>query len=192
MSGTGPRRRGTTAPGRAPRRLTGLELAEVSLVDAPANVGARHLLAKIDAPDGGDVDPAAEMASLRERIATAEAGRAAADAARDELEGMLAVLAEGAPMAPAPAPAAPAAPAAAEAAPPPVRTAYEQADIELSGLALIARDTPDKGSRSFWRQQVSTLGRHLLPGEPPTRQTAAALDDPRGQAFVEALQSRPA
>lgn len=174
------RRRRRAAAGPTPKRLTGLELHEVSVVDAPANVGSRHLLTKTDAPDpGGDSAPnqGEEVAALRRRIAEAEAAHADNQAAIALLTEQL--LAAG------PAPAAPAA-----APPPPARTAREEADIHFSALALIGGSTPEKGSRSFWRDQINSLGRHLLPGEPPTRQVAAALDDPRGQVFVTALQSQ--
>jgi predicted secreted protein len=179
--------------------LTGIQLAEVSIVDVPANEGSRHLMYKNtaaigDPPEEGadpgqdaDADPGEteEIASLRRQIAASEAARAESEAARAETETALAALTERL-LAATPAPAAPAAPE------PPAQTPWQREDAELGGLAILAAETPEKGSREFWRRQVDALGRHLAPDLPPTHQVARALDDPRGRAFVAALQSRPA
>lgn len=187
-----PRRR-VPVTGPAPKRLTGIELHEVSVVNGPANTGSRHILAKIEdgPPAEGGGDPAYdEVADLRARIAASEAARAAADEARADTETALGVLTERL-LALTPAPVAPDAPTTPEAPAAPARTAWEQQDVNFAGLAIIAAATPDKGSRAFWRAQIDALGRHLAPDLPPTKQMALALDDGRGQAFVEALQSRP-
>jgi uncharacterized coiled-coil protein SlyX len=161
-------------------------------VDVPANSGSRHLTYKNTAAigdgqpaedAGADADPeqATTIADLRRQIAASEAARA-------ENEAALAVLTEQLVTAtPTPALSAPAAPE-----PPPERPPWQRADAELAGLAIIARESPEKAGRAFWRAQVDALGRHLAPDESPTRQVARALDDERGHAFVEALQSRPA
>jgi uncharacterized coiled-coil protein SlyX len=194
MSGA-PKRRRRTAGGPVPRRLTALELGEVSLVDLPANAGSRHILAKIaegqPAEDAGadpDAEQAATIEDLRRQIAESQAAHAENQAALAVVTERLiaATSAAAAPAAPEPAPAEPAAPE------PPARTPWQREDAELAGLAIIAQETPEKAGREFWRGQIDALGRHLAPNEPPTRQVAAALDDPRGRAFVEALQSRPA
>jgi uncharacterized coiled-coil protein SlyX len=172
--------------------LTSIELGEVSVVDAPANSGARHLMFKNTAAIGDgqpaedadpeqDADQAAVVADLRRQIAEAQTAHAANQAA-------LAVVTEQL----LAAPPAPPEPAASQPPPAPVPTPWERADTELAALAIIARETPEKASRTFWRQQVDLLGRHLGPDRSATEQVALALDDERGHAFVEALQSRPA
>ncbi|MDO9713767.1 hypothetical protein [Paracraurococcus lichenis] len=60
-------------------------------------------------------------------------------------------------------------------------------DTEFAALALLAVEMPTKGSRNFWMNQLDQLGQHLAPDLPPTHQRAAALNDPRGVAFTEAL-----
>jgi hypothetical protein len=133
--------------------------------------------------EDADSDPdAGTLADLRARIAASEAARAEAETALGVLTEQLLTA--------APAPAAPAAPAPPPE--PPAQTPWQRTNIEMDALAILARERPEGGSRAFWRQQVDALGRHLAPEESLTRQRAAALDDPRGHAFVAALQSRPA
>src|SRR4051812_33287447 len=69
------RRKRTAVPGK---RLTSLELAEVSCVDVPANAGARHLLFKnlamVDDKPAEDAPPAlSDPSDLRALIAERDA-----------------------------------------------------------------------------------------------------------------------
>jgi hypothetical protein len=73
--------------------------------------------------------------------------------------------------------------------PPDPAEAYARQDVQLAGLAIIAREHPEKGSRRSWLAALDELGRHLRPGASPAEQRDAALADERGKAFVEARQS---
>jgi len=173
-------------------RLTDIELAEVSLVDMPANPGARVMLFKntsnIDAAGGGgDAPPAADHAA---RIAELEAALAERDALLAERDAQLAHLAERLledEAEPAPIRAPPPSPPPAR-----VETAHEREAAELGGLAIVAREGRYPETRAFWRAAIDQLGRHLAPDEPPARQLRIALQDPRGQDLLRALQDSPA
>jgi hypothetical protein len=75
-----------------------------------------------------------------------------------------------------------------EVSPDPVAAARAAVDAEMRALAILAGECPEKGSREFWRGQIDQLGRHLAPGASSASQRHIALADPRGRAFLEALQ----
>lgn len=121
--------------------------------------GARRTLAERDA----------QLAHMANLVAEAEAARAKAPAAAETNSSE------------APHPAAP--------PPDPVAAARAKADGDLSALAIVAREMPEKGSRKFWLDAIEQLGRHLAPDASPAERQRAALSDPRGRAFVEARQA---
>lgn len=77
--------------------------------------------------------------------------------------------------------------------PDPAAAAWAETDTALSALALYAAQPggAEKGSRGYWRRQLDVLGAHVLPDGGPDDRLRAALRDPRGHAFLEALQECP-
>jgi hypothetical protein len=150
----------------AGKRLTNLELGEVSIVDIPANQGAAHLFNKrlddIGKADELALSPAAVAALVREvvgeKLAEISAGLARAEATAQRVTG-----ARGG------GGSAGAAPAATVA--------------EAVRAARAAEDHPP----AFWRAALRSLGELEAPDATPTEQQHAALRHPDGRMLLEAL-----
>jgi hypothetical protein len=127
-----------------------------------ANVTAKSVEDEVRKVQAAIAERDQQIAFLSQQIAEAEAAQATATAPASS-----------------PAPAVP---------PSPAETAAERQDRELTATALIAQERPQTGSRRFWLSELEALGRLIAPGLPPASQRAAALRDPRGNAFARALQ----
>lgn len=135
-------------------------------------------------------DAAVQQAALEREVAGARRTLAERDAQLAHMANLVAE-AEAAQAARAAAPAPTAALPAPAAAPPPdpVAAARAREDAQLGGMAIIAREMPEKGSRKFWLDAIEQLGRHLAPDASPAERQRAALSDPRGGAFAEARRA---
>jgi hypothetical protein len=146
---------------RRRKRLTDLQLSEISIVTMPANVGARQLLHKTAEPE-----PA--MTPL--------------DHAYIEASATAAVAAELAKMA-GHAAAAGAALARLEA-----RSIHKagQDGVTVTAAVQAARAGEDRPA-AFWRAALRQLGAELQPDGTAATQAQAAMETPEGKALVAGL-----
>ncbi|MDO9713765.1 hypothetical protein [Paracraurococcus lichenis] len=161
---------------RRKRRLTDLELAEISVVDLPANTGARQVLFKnLAAPEVAmPLDPDA----LRRMAEAAVAKVAAQIQAHADAAGRAAARLQAGGDAVHKTAAGTGAADLAEA-------------LELARAGAAARARQREGSSppaSYWQAALAALGERLLPGAPPSSQMNEALRSPEGRLLVAAMQ----
>lgn len=173
---------------RKARRLTQLDLGEVSCVDVPANTGARHVmfknLASIQRRSSemtkGDAEET--QAAMLARIAGLQRQLADKDQELAFMADRIAVLST---MAAGPIEAA------AKAALAPPLDVHKRREAELSGLAIVAKEGRNPGTRATWHSALVDLGQHIAPDLPPTVQLAKAIQDDRGKIFLAAKMAAP-
>jgi hypothetical protein len=147
-------------PASSAKRLTQLEVSEVSMVDMPANPGARHLFFK-GLSEIAKTEPATMTPAAIEALAAAEVAKTVAmiGARMDRAEAI-----------------------AARVAGHDVRNRTLPL-AEAVRLAKAAQDQPP----AYWRTALRLLGEMLAPDASPSEQEHAALASPDGQILLRAL-----
>jgi hypothetical protein len=147
-------------PASAIKQLTQLELTEVSMVDVPANPGARHLFFKSLA-EITEAEPAPMTPADIEALAAAEVAKAVAaiGVRMDRAEAI-----------------------AARVAGRDVRNRTLPL-VEAVRLAKADEEQPP----AYWRTALRLLGELLAPDASPSEQEHAALASPDGQILLRAL-----
>jgi hypothetical protein len=146
-------------------RLHDIELSEVSVVDLPANEGARHLLHKHlhqdPVPAPLEPVPAHELARLAKdavaKVCAEIAGR----------EARITAIADRMTAAP---------------------IAKSEGKV---AEALTAADAGEERDQEFWAAALRDLGRTVAPDLPPADQAHRALADPRGVRLLRAKLGMP-
>jgi hypothetical protein len=160
-------------PASAIKQLTQLELTEVSMVDMPANPGARHLFFKSLA-EIAKAEPVTMTPAEIEALAAAEVAKAVAmiGARMDRAEAIAARVAGGTAQGSA-------------AIRPSGRTNATKGEAlaEAVRLAKAAEEQPP----AYWRTALRLLGELLAPDASPSEQEHAALASPDGQILLRAL-----
>jgi hypothetical protein len=147
-------------PASAIKQLTQLELTEVSMVDMPANPGARHLFFK-GLSEITEAEPTTMTPAAIEALAAAEVAKAvtAIGARMDRAEAIAARVAGG---------------------------SVRNRTLPLAEAVRLAKAAEDQPP-AYWRTALRLLGELLAPDASPSEQEHAALAHPDGQVLLRAL-----